>query len=170
MKLTEMFLAELEAEAKTTRTTIARVPDGHDDWKPHEKSMTLGRLAHLVATMPGWIAMMIDLDEFDVYPPGAESAPPPPPRTTAELLEAFDEAVAKSKASLEATTDEHLLTNWTMKAQGHPVNEGPRYLHIRHGVLNHLAHHRGQLTVYLRLNDAPVPQIYGPTADEGWMG
>ncbi|HEY0552780.1 MAG TPA: DinB family protein [Thermoanaerobaculia bacterium] len=163
-KITELLLAELEREAAGTRRALERVPEGRDDWKPHEKSMPLGYLAALVATMPGWIAAMIEQDELDVTAPGEQKTRSV--KTNRELLEAFDNALAKGKAALAGTTDEHLMTSWRMLAHGHVVSEQSRYQAIRDGALNHLAHHRGQLTVYLRLNDVPVPSLYGPTADE----
>jgi len=163
MKLTEMFLAELEQEAAATRRALERVPDGRYDWKPHEKSMTLGYLAELVARMPSWPVFMIEKDELDL----ATNEKPQPLRTSRELVEALDQSVASAREALVNTTDEHLMTPWRMLVGGKVVLEQPRYLALRHGVFNHLAHHRGQLTVYLRLNDAPVPAIYGPSADDG---
>ena len=162
--ITELLLAELEREAAGTRHALERVPEGREDWKPHEKSMPLGYLAALIATMPGWIAAMIEQDELDVTAPGEHKAPTKP--TNRELLEIFDKALARGKAALAGTTDEHLMTSWRMLGGGHVVSERLRYVAIRDGALNHLAHHRGQLTVYLRLNDVPVPSLYGPTADE----
>jgi len=163
-KIAELLLAELEREAAGTRRMLERVPEGRNDWKPHEKSMPLGYLAALVATMPGWAAAMIDLDELDVTAAGEYQTRDV--STTAELLQRFDKALDKARKALAATTDEHLMTTWKMLAGGHVVSEQPRYVAIRDGAFNHLAHHRGQLTVYLRLNDIPVPSLYGPTADE----
>jgi uncharacterized damage-inducible protein DinB len=163
-KITELLSAELEREAASTRRLLERVPEGRNDWKPHEKSTTLGYLAGLVATMPGWIAAMILQDELDVTNAGEYQTRPV--ETNRELLEAFDKAVSRAKEALASTGDEHLMTTWRMLAHGHVVSEQPRYQAIREGCINHFAHHRGQLTVYLRLNDAPVSQLYGPTADE----
>jgi uncharacterized damage-inducible protein DinB len=165
VKLTDMFLAELDREAATTRRILERVPEGQTEWKPHPKSMQLGYLSTLVATMLGWIEMIVTSDEFDFAPPGVKREPVVF-GTRQELIAALDEAVAKSRKALQGTTDEHLLTTWRLKAQGHVVTELPRHINIRDAVLGHLAHHRGQLTVYLRLNDAPVPALYGPSADE----
>ena len=164
--LTDRLLAELESEAAITRRVLERVPEGKNDWKPHEKSMPMGRLAGLVANMPGWIAMMLTQDEFDV----AAGPPPAPIKTNQDLLVAFDANVARSKDALKKTNDAHLETKWRMLARGHVVSETSRYENLRSGVLNHLAHHRGQLTVYLRLHDVPIPSIYGPTADEAAFG
>lgn len=167
MKMTELFLDELKKEAVGTRKALERVPEGHNGWKPHEKSMPLGYLASLVAEMPRWIDYMINRDELDFAPVGRENKEKPKEWTTrAELLARFDESVAKAQAALEGTTDEHLLTTWRLKAGSHLISEDPRYINIRHGVMNHWAHHRGQLTVYLRLNQAAVPALYGPSADE----
>jgi uncharacterized damage-inducible protein DinB len=162
--ITDLLQAELEREAPGTRRMLERVPEGKNDWKPHEKSMPLGYLAGLVATMPGWIAAMIEQDELDVTSAGEYQTRDWSSRS--ELLQAFDKALDKARKALAATTDEHLMTSWRMLAGGHAVSEQPRYVAIRDGALNHLAHHRGQLTVYLRLNEAPVPSLYGPTADE----
>jgi uncharacterized damage-inducible protein DinB len=166
LKMTDLFLEELKREAVGTRKALERVPEGHHGWKPHPKSMPLGYLASLVATMPGWIDFMINRDELDFAPAGHNENKPPEWKTTAELLKQFDESMERARAALAGTSDEHLLTTWKLKAHGHLVSEEPRYVNIRSGVINHLAHHRGQLTVYLRLNDAAVPALYGPSADD----
>jgi len=169
MLMTELFLGELEREAAATRKVLERVPEGRDDYRPHERSMPLGRLATLVATMPGWVAMTVNQDELDLSPPGGAAYRPPQLRTRRELVEALDASVAKAREALLAPTDEHLMTPWKLKVAGNVMSEQPRYIVLRDSVFNHLAHHRGQLTVYLRLNEVPVPAIYGPTADEaGW--
>jgi uncharacterized damage-inducible protein DinB len=165
MKLTELFLAELEREAAATRRTLERVPDGLYDWKPHEKSMTLGYLAELVARLPSWPVFMINQDELELTTFKA-----PQLRTSSELVQALDEGVAQTREVLTKTTDEHLMKNWRLLVGGKVVSEQPRHIALRDAVFNHLAHHRGQLTVYLRLNNAPVPSIYGPSADEGNFG
>lgn len=169
MKMTELFSAQLEREAVITRRTLERVPEGRPDWKPHEKSMPLGYLSTLVGTMPGWVAMMITQDELDLNPPGGGAERPPTPGTNQELLAALDDSVAKAREALSGTTDEHLLTSWKLLVAGQVVMEQPRYVAIT-DTFTHLAHHRGQLTVYLRLNDVPVPSIYGPTADDPSFG
>ena len=162
MKLTDLFLGELEREAAATRRTLERVPDGRYDWKPHEKSMTLGRLAELVARLPSWPVFMIKQDELELTTQTSQ-----PLRTSRELVQALDEGVAEAREALANTTDEHLMKPWRLLFGGQVVSEEPRHLMLRGGVFNHLAHHRGQLTVYLRLNDVPVPAIYGPSADDG---
>ncbi|HJZ98368.1 MAG TPA: DinB family protein [Candidatus Solibacter sp.] len=164
LKLTDLFVAEMEREAKGTRRALENFPDGRGDWKPHQKSFSLGSLATLTSRMPSWIEMIINMNELDVVP--AEGAPRPQMlNTAAELVAAHDEALAKGVEALRKTTDEHLTTNWKLLAKGNVVMESPRHIVIRDSI-NHLAHHRGQLTVYLRLLDAKVPSIYGPSADD----
>lgn len=164
MTLVELFQAELDREADRTRRTVERVPAGHDDWKPHDKSMPLGRLAGLVASMPSWVTLILTQDELDLTPPPGSGQYQQP--ATHELAAVLDKHVAKAHESLAATTDEFLFTtNWRLKAGGQIVMNQPRHIVLR-DTFNHLAHHRGQLTVYLRLLDAPVPAIYGPSADD----
>jgi uncharacterized damage-inducible protein DinB len=164
VKLTDLFLADLEREAKGTRRALERVPDGRADWKPHEKSMNLGRLATLVSGMPAWIDMIVNLNELEIAP-GDSNARPPEMTRSAELLEAHERALIKAREALSNTTDEHLMTNWKLLVKGKVVAESPRHIVIR-DTMGHLAHHRGQLTVFLRLLGAPVPAIYGPSADD----
>jgi uncharacterized damage-inducible protein DinB len=164
MNLTQLLLEELEREAGRTRRTLEQVPTGRDDWKPHPKSMPLGRLAGLVATMPSWISLIIDQDELDLNPPAGGGQYHQP--STDKLVEALDRDVAKARESLSRTNDNFLLTtNWRLLVSSKVVSEMPRHVVLR-DTFNHLAHHRGQLTVYLRLNDRKVPAIYGPSADE----
>lgn len=164
-RLAELLLAELEREAAGTRRALERVPEGRDDWKPHEKSMALGYLAGLVATIPSWVGAMITQDELDLSAPGELQQSGF--RTNRELLEAFDKAMDRAREAFATATDEYLTTtSWKLLVQGHVVLEQTRYVAIRDSAFNHLVHHRGQLTVYLRLNDIPVPSLYGPTADE----
>ncbi len=169
MKMTEMFLSQLEAEAPRTRRAVENAPEGRDDWKPHDKSMPLGRLVILVATMPSWIEMMIREDHLDLNPPGGSGYKPPAMNTRAERLRAVDEGVAKSREALKGTTDEHLMKPWRLLVAGKVVSEEPRHVMLRDTFM-HLSHHRGQLTVYLRLNGATVPAIYGPSAAEARFG
>jgi uncharacterized damage-inducible protein DinB len=167
MKLTDFLLSQLENEAAHSRLALQRVPEGHNDWKPHDKSMPLGYLASLVATMPSWIISMVNQDEFDMKSPEAAKFKPLEWKTRTELLAALDAAVAGARDALKNTNDEHLLTTWKFVVGGHVVSENPRLAMITDSVFSHLAHHRGQLTVYLRLNEASVPALYGPSADEG---
>ena len=167
MKLTDLFLDELEREAASTRRVLERVPEGRYDWKPHDKSMTMGRLSTLVATMPEWVVFTVKQDELDLNPPNGQRYQPPQLPTAADLVKALDENVARAREALQSTTDDHLMTPWRLMVGGRVVSEDPKYVVLRDAVFNHLAHHRGQLTVYLRLNEAKVPPVYGPTADEG---
>ena len=160
MKLNELLLAQLEREIPTTRKAIERVPDGKNDWKPHPKSMDLGYLATLVATMFGWMATMVETEFLDLGTGGGGS-----PSTTAERLAHFDTSVENARRALSGTNDEHLQKLWQLRVNGRVVQEQPRHIMIA-DTFAHLAHHRGQLTVYLRLNDCPVPAIYGPSADD----
>lgn len=157
MKMTELFLGELEREAASTRRALQRVPEGHNDWKPHPTSMPLGYLAGLVATMPSWVALMVKQDQQDLQASSAEKFRPMEWRTRGELISALDAAVAEAREALSETTDEHLLAPWKFVAGGQVLNEDPRHIMIRDTVFSDLAHHRGQLTVYLRLNEACVP-------------
>ena len=164
MKLTELFIAELDREAARTRRTLEQVPRGKDDWKLHDKSMPLARLAGLVASMPSWVSLIIDQDELNLTPPPGSGQYHQP--TVDQLAGAHDGMVAKAKESLAGTTDDYLLTtNWKLLAGGNVVMNEPRHIVLR-DTLNHLAHHRGQLTVYLRLTGRPVPSVYGPSADD----
>jgi uncharacterized damage-inducible protein DinB len=165
MKLTEFFLAELEREIPGTRETLERVPEGRNDWTPHQRSMPMGTLANLCATMPAWIDMIINTEELDINPPGGRPRPPLP-QSRKELTAALEDSIAKCRKALKNTNDDHLAKEWKLLAGGHLMQQAPRHVMIS-DVFNHLAHHRGQLTVYLRLNNASVPAIYGPSADEG---
>lgn len=163
--LTPFFSAQLEREAEVTRRALERVPEGRADWKPHEKSMPLGYLSTLVATIPSWIAMQVSQDELDIAPVAAPAYRPPAPGTNRELLAAFEDAVARARGALAGTTDEHLTTSWRLLVAGKTVMEKPRNVVIA-DTFTHLAHHRGQMTVYLRLLGVPVPSVYGPSADD----
>lgn len=167
MKMTEMFLAQLEREAAGTRHAIERVPEGRNNWKPHPKSMPLGGLAALVARMPGWVAMTITTEELVLNSPGSSKFTPKVLNTTRELLQSLDESLAEARAALKCTNDDHLMKPWRFIVGTQVVSEQPRHVVLTDAVFSHLAHHRGQLTVYLRMNEASVPAIYGPSADEG---
>ena len=166
MKLTELFLAELDREGPRTRHALEKVPSGKDEWTPHPKSMPLGRLAGMVAMMPSWLSMMIEKDEFDLSPPaGTKSQFSRELKTRKELVDEMERGFAGARKALQGTTDDHLMKPWQLKMGGKVVQEQPRHVMLRDSLM-HLAHHRGQLTVYQRLNDAPVPSIYGPSADD----
>ena len=165
MKLTEFFREELDREVERSRKALENVPDGKFQWKPHERSMIFGYLADMVATMPTWITMEIDRDDLDVAPAEGKGTKKPPKETSADLVKALDEAAAEARAALEKTTDEHLETDWKLLARGNVVWQGSRK-EIIQDTINHWAHHRGQMTVYLRLMGAKVPAIFGPSADD----
>jgi uncharacterized damage-inducible protein DinB len=165
MKLTDFFLAALDREVERSNRALAEVPDGKYQWKPHDRSMIFGYLADMVATMPSWLAMAIQRDELDVAPKDGSSMKQAPKETSAALLKALEKSAAEARAAIESTTDDHLMTSWRLLAGGNVVMETPRYVVIQ-DTLNHWAHHRGQMTVYLRLMGAKVPAIYGPSADD----
>jgi len=168
MKITELLLVELDREVVGIRKTLERVPEGKNNWKPHEKSMPLGNLATIVANIPARIDMVVNLDELDINPRGGPKFKPQEWKTRSDLLQQFEMSLKKGREVLQKTTDDRLLnTTWRMLAAGKLMSEQPRYVAIRDGVLNHMAHHHGQLTVCLRLNEEKVPAIYGPSADEG---
>ncbi len=154
------FAKELEAEAPASRKCLERIPESLFGWKPHERSMPLGYLAVLVAEIPRWIQAMIEDSEIDLATFGRFE-----PRTTAELVARFDENVRGAAATLRRVSDEELAGLFHLKRQGQILNSMPK-LDSLGSTLNHWVHHRGQLTVYMRLNDIPVPSIYGPSADE----
>ena len=165
MKLTEFFREELDREVERSRKALEQVPDGQYQWKPHERSMIFGYLADMVATIPTWISMEIEREELDIAPAEGQGTKQAQKETKAELLKALDEAAAGARSALEKTSDEHLMTNWKLLAKGNVVMDLPRYQFIQE-TINHWAHHRGQMTVYLRLMGAKVPALYGPSADE----
>ena len=164
MKLTQVFLDQLDREAPRTRRALENVPKGKDDWRPHAKSMPLLRLAGLVASMPSWITLIIDKDELELSPAAGQGQYQQP--SVDGLVQALDKAVSDGRASLSGTTDDFLLTtNWKLLVHGKVVMEAPRHV-VLVDTFSHLAHHRAQLTVYLRLLEQKVPAIYGPSADD----
>jgi uncharacterized damage-inducible protein DinB len=164
--LKDFFLAKLDREAILIRKTLERVPQGRNDFKPHDRSMAVGYLASLVAGIPGWIPLMIDRDELDLDDPSNDGFRTKPQASLAGLLDQLDAGLAAARKSLEATSEQHLLKPWAFKMGGRVVQQQPRHIMIADAVFSHLAHHRGQLTVYLRLVDSTVPALYGPSADE----
>lgn len=166
MRLSETLLPELDQEMATTRRLLERVPDGRLAWTPHDKSMSLGRLATHVAELPGFAALILNGESFDVAALLANT--PNVLGGHQEILDLFDSNVRNAHALLESAENEALMQPWTVRKGDQVVFTLPRMGALRAMVLNHTIHHRGQLSVYLRLNDVPVPAIYGPTADEGF--
>lgn len=168
MGLVEALLAEFDQEAAHTRTTLERVsqiPADRFDWKPHEKSMSVRDLTTHLSNVIKWTVETINEDEYD-YAPGGEPVVIPPVDSVEEAVKNFDENVRNSRAAIEGASDERLMGTWSLLANGEAVFTMPRAAVLRSMIMNHLIHHRAQLGVYLRLNDVPVPSIYGPTADE----
>jgi uncharacterized damage-inducible protein DinB len=166
VRLTELFIADMEREREKTRKAVEAVPEGKSDWKPHDKAMPFGRLAGLVAQMPMWITMMIDKDELDVAPATPQASQfSEQAKTRAEMAKAVEDGFRGAAKALAGTTDEYLMKTWRLKARGTVVMEAPRHVMMRDALM-HLAHHRGQLTTYIRIAGGKVPSIYGPTADE----
>jgi uncharacterized damage-inducible protein DinB len=156
-------------EMPNTRKTLERVPEKFD-WAPHTKSMSMGRLAQHLAEIPDWAVKAISLDELDLAPAGAPPAERPVAGSRAQVMEIFDKNVAAAKAAIAGTNDDHLMRPWSLKMGGKTILSLPRVAVLRNFVLNHNVHHRAQMGVYLRMNDVPVPSIYGPSADEGSLG
>jgi len=169
MRLTEVLLAEIDRESERSRRVLQQVPENRHEWKPHDRSMPFGYLAQLVATMPGWVAMEINQDELDLNPPGGPKYTPEPMRTSSELLKGLEKSLVDARNALQTTSEEHLTTPWRLLVGGNVVLETARHIMIR-DTLNHMAHHRGQMTVYLRLMGAKVPALYGPSADDQRFG
>jgi uncharacterized damage-inducible protein DinB len=164
MALSEGLLSEFDQEMANTRRTLERVPGDKFDWKPHPKSWNLRELATFLAILPSWGTTTIAQDSLDLLGP----APPPTVASSAkDLVERFDKNVAGARGAIAGASDQHLMNPWTLLKGGKKLFSLPRIVVLRSFVMNHMIHHRGQLTVYLRMNDAPVPAIYGPTADEG---
>ena len=166
MSIAQSILPELEHEMAGTRKLLERVPDGRFDWKPHPKSMTLGRLASHLAELPGWGQYTMEVTELDIMPPGQPKATGASLPTRAEILALFDQNLAAARKAIGAGSDADFMVPWTLQKGGATVFTLPRVAVIRSLVLNQNVHHRAQLGVYLRLQEVPVPGLYGPTADE----
>ena len=163
MPIVDALLPEFDHEMTTTRKLLERVPEDRLDWKPHQKSFSLGQLAQHVATIPMWGGVTLNQVELDL----GGTAQLPQLRTRSELLGVFDKHASDARAALTGKTDAELMAPWTLKKDGHTIFSMPKAAVWRSFVLSHLIHHRGQLSVYLRMQDVPVPSIYGPSADEG---
>ena len=164
MAIKDALLPEFDHEMGSARRLLERVPEAQFAWKPHAKSFSLGDLAGHIAHIPHWMDVTIDGSEFDVAT--GEGARPAPPSSVKELLEQFDANVRSARAKLAEQPDGALMMPWTLKNDGREVFTMPKASVLRSFVFNHLIHHRGQLTVYLRLQNVPLPALYGPTADE----
>ena len=169
MAFSQALLPEFDHEVVGIRKTLERVPEEKLAWKPHEKSMTMGGLATHLANVLSWAVTAIDTDSLDLAPGGVPVPPMAPVKSRQELLETFDQNVAAARKAIAGAGDLHLLKPWTLLHNGKAVLTMPRIAVLRSFVMNHSIHHRAQLGVYLRLNDVPVPSIYGPSADEGTM-
>ncbi len=166
MSIGHSLLPEFDAEMADTRKVLAEVPEAHLDWQPHERSMTLGRLATHLAQLPGWAVMTLGQDSVDFAPPEGEEWRPRVAGSREELLAIFDEASSNAREAIETAGDEVFSQPWTLKRGAEDVFTAPKAAVLRRFVMNHAVHHRGQLTVFLRLLDAHVPSTYGPSADE----
>lgn len=163
MAFTDALLPEFDREMGTTRKLLERLPDEHLGWRPHERSMSFGRLATHVAEIPQWSERALEHDELDLRGPYA----PREERSRAAILALFDAHAATARKAISSRSDAEFMAPWTLKRDGKTLFTMPKVAVVRSMVLNHLIHHRGQLSVYLRLHNVPLPPIYGPTADEG---
>lgn len=163
MSISQTLLPEFDQEMANTRRVLERVPSGQFGYKPHEKSFEFGKLATHVAQLPYWAVVTLTADELDLGKPMEQ----PRPQTTEELLAVFDHSVAEARKAIAAAGDETFHQKWTLRNGDHVIFTLPKIGVYRGVVMNHLIHHRAQLTVYMRLNDIPVPGLYGPSADEG---
>jgi uncharacterized damage-inducible protein DinB len=166
MALKDALLPEFDHEMGTTRRVLERVPDPDLAWRPHERSFSMGKLAGHIANIPHWVEIAIDNTVFDVASVGDDGRPKEP-ESVAAILKAFDDNVKKARAKIDAQPDPALFAMWTFKNAGQEVFTMPKIAVLRGFVMNHIIHHRGQLSVYLRLRNVPVPAMYGPSADEG---
>jgi uncharacterized damage-inducible protein DinB len=167
IKMLEPMMGEIEQEAATTKRVLERVPSDKLTWKPHPKSMSLGELAMHVATIPGAISKLAQVDEFEINPANIDS---PKPKDTEEILVTLDQSVKEAQQYLSGVSESAATANWKLKANGKELMAMPRVALLRSIMLNHWYHHRGQLSVYLRLLDVPIPVIYGRSADENPFG
>ncbi len=169
MPWNEALLPEFDQEMSDTRKSLERVPEDKLKWKPHEKSMPMGHLAVHLALLPSWGSTVIEQDSLDIQPPGAPPYQMPTANSRQEILALFDKNVTAARAAIAKASDAHMAKTWTLLYGGKTIFAMPRLAVLRASVMNHMIHHRAQLGVYLRLNNIPVPSIYGPSADEGNM-
>jgi uncharacterized damage-inducible protein DinB len=166
MAISQALIGEFDHEMANTRKSLDRVPEAKFDWKPHTKSFSMGALAGHIAFVPQWVKAIVEMPEFDVNPPGGQQVQMPTLKTREEIVAYFDKGVAEARAAILSASDENLMKQWSLLSGGKTVFAMPRIAVLRSMIMNHLVHHRGQLTVYLRMNDIPVPALYGPSADE----
>lgn len=165
MTQTQLFLAELDREVPRSRHALEQVPVGKRDWKPHDRSMPFGYLCDMVATIPSWLAMIVNQDSLDIAPKDGQGFRPPQSQTAGEFVKALEAAAEGARSALRGTTDDFLQTRWQLLSGGTVVADKARHEMLR-DTINHWVHHRGQMTVYLRLMGAKVPALYGPSADD----
>jgi uncharacterized damage-inducible protein DinB len=165
MPIKDALLPEFDHEMGTTRRIFERLPDADLGWRPHEKSYTLGQLAAHLANIPRWVGFTCDLTVLDVATIG-DDARPRDPSSGSDVLKAFDTNVRNARTKISEQTDASLTTPWTLKNEGREIFTMPKIAVLRSFIMNHSIHHRGQLSVYLRLRNVPLPSMYGPTADE----
>lgn len=166
MPIARTILAEFNHEMANTRKVLERIPEEQAAWKPHPKSYSLGDLAMHLANLPTWVGVALKQDELDFDPPGGKKDPKPVFNTRKALLKQFDDNVAEAVSAIADASDDVMRGSWTLKNRGAVVFSLPRVAVLRSFVMNHMIHHRGQMTVYLRLKNVPLPAIYGGTADE----
>lgn len=166
MTMADFLVGELDHEFGNTRKVLERVPEAHIGWRPHAKSYTLGDLALHLANLPVWMGISLRESEFDIDPVDGPKRPPRVWESRTALLATFDKNTAEARGVLAGTSDAEMMNTWTLKKRGNAVFTLPKVAVVRSFVFNHMIHHRGQLTVYLRMKDVPLPAIYGPTADE----
>jgi uncharacterized damage-inducible protein DinB len=166
MSYAETVLPEFDQEMASTRKVLERIPDDKLDWQPHPKSHTIGWNANHLANLPDWLVHTVSTPSLDIAPVGGKGFELPKLAGRQEILEHFDQNVAAARAAIVSAKDEHMAAMWTLLAGGNPIFTMPRSAVVRSVVLNHMIHHRAILCVYLRLNDIPVPGLYGPSGDE----
>lgn len=170
MSIAQSILPEFDQEMAGTRKILERIPDDKLDWKAHPKSNSIGWVASHLVEIPGWVEGTLTQDEWDVHPPGGEPYRTPALTSRQQMLDEFDKHVAAARKAIEATSDAAFMQPWSLKQGGATIMTMPRAAVIRGFVLNHSIHHRAHLCVYLRLNDIPVPGLYGPSGDEDFGG
>ncbi len=169
MNLSQSLLPEFDREMANTRRVLERIPEDKLAWKAHEKSNTMGWVGMHLAEIPGWVAVVLQQDSMDVDPPGGQPYRTPTASTRHEILDRFDGNVAAARAAIAAAWDEQFVQPWSLLKGGETIFTLPRVAVLRSFVLNHTIHHRAHLCVYLRLNEVPVPALYGPSGDEQGM-